>query len=144
MIEVAKKNFQAKPNIEYRLSDALKFTKNEKCPQKFNKSVCYSSFHYFTDEVAEKILKNLYDRFTKLETMFIGNLPDRELADKFFYEHIDYSKLLDDNTAPLGKWHSQSGLLDIISRTGWQAEILKMPEGFYAAHYRFDVKLTRD
>lgn len=144
LIEIAKKKFEEPPKIQFQLSDALGYTQSEANPEKFNKCLCYGAFQYLPENAAETTLKNLYEKFKNLELIFIGNLADRDCADKFFYDHIDYTNLLDDNTAPLGKWYGMQEFEDIFSKTGWQVKTKRMPKEYYAEYYRFDAVLTRD
>ena len=70
-------------------------------------------------------------------------MPDRDLAHLFYNEDIDYSELLDDPLAAIGIWRSRERVSELAGKFGWEAEFFTMPEGFYSAHYRYDVKLTR-
>jgi len=143
LIGVAKNNFEKLPDFRFIVSDALEYSVNEKQPENFTKALCYGAFQYLPQEAAEGLLKNLYDRFKNLKSFFIGNLPDKDRADKFYYADIDYKPLLSDHTTALGIWRSKAEMKTLAEKHGWKAEIIDMPASFYVSHYRYDIKLTR-
>ena len=143
LIEVAMKNFERQSSHVFMLSDASEYTADEQHPSRFTKALCYGVFSYFSPEQAEFVLRNLGNRFYRLNRVFIGNLPDRDRADRFFRNPEDLETMLDVRDSPVGIWRSTAFMEALAARTGWRAEIRRMPENFYAAHYRFDVVLTR-
>jgi len=143
LVEIAKANFEDPPSHVFRLGDAVAYASSEPQPQRFTKGLCYGVFSYFSPTQAEKLLQTLAERFTGLQRVFIGNLPDRDRADRFFRNNEDVENLLDERDSPLGIWRSKAFMKELAHKTGWHARISEMPERFYAAHYRFDVLLTR-
>lgn len=143
LIQVAKENFEKMPDFEFNLADALEYSTTENNPERFTKALCYGAFQYLPAKSAENLLKNINQRFKNIKVFFIGNLPDKERADKFYYADIDYKPLLGDNTSPIGIWRSKDEMIKLAVDTGWDIEIINMPQNFYAAHYRYDAKLTR-
>lgn len=141
LIKIAKENFE-REGFVFKHEEALSFLNNCKIDKDVTKVLCYGVFTYFATESAEIILKLIYDKFPNVQSFYIGNLPDKELAHKFFYSHIEYEKLLDDNTSSIGIWRTVKEFEDLAYKTGWKARIVRMPEGFYSAHYRYDVQLT--
>ena len=143
LVEIAKTNFEQLPRYEFLLLDAAAYVSLESNPERFSKALCYGVFSYFSPTVAETVLTVLAQRFTGVERLFIGNLPDPERAHRFFPEGKDFRGLLDERDSPLGIWRSMDIMGDLAERTGWKAEFQNMPEEFYASHYRFDAILTR-
>ena len=143
LIKIAKENFEVPGKYLFKESDALAYVETEENPTIFTKAICYGVFSYFEKDVADSLLSTLHDRFVNLDKLYIGNLPDRDLAHKFYYDNIDYSDKLDDNQSPIGIWRSKKEVEIIANKNGWTVEFHDMPENYYSAHYRFDVILKR-
>jgi hypothetical protein len=103
---------------------------------------CGSSI-YFNDKQATSLLKNLRNRFVNIKKVFIGNLPDSDLADEFYKSQELKEKYMDDPQSSIGVWRSKSQFRRLATECGWQATFSDMPENFYASHYRYDVILFR-
>ncbi|MCK0109018.1 class I SAM-dependent methyltransferase [Flavobacteriaceae bacterium S0825] len=142
LIEIAKKNFE-KGNYTFQCAEANEFLSKEALNKKYTKGLCYGVFSYFEKESAERILRNIHDKYENINKFYIGNIPDRERASNFFYKDIEYANLLDDNQSSLGIWWSQKDFENLANKTGWKVEFLNMQDDFYSAHYRFDVVLTK-
>ena len=76
------------------------------------------------------------------ETVLIGNIPDKDRAQNFYYDNIDYEDLLNDNTTNIGKWWSVSDFKEMAELNNYKFDFYNMPNKFYAAHYRYDVVLS--
>ena len=142
LINIAKQNFE-KNNFTFEHGEANEYLNNVKVDKSYTKGLCYGVFSYFEMEIAENILKNIYSKFPSLSKLYIGNLPDKNRAANFYYDHIDFSKLLDDNQSSIGVWRNKDELMDLFSKTGWNVVFHNMPKEFYSSHYRFDAILTR-
>lgn len=142
LIEVAKKNF-TKPNFDAIVDDAISFLISEKTNPNITKILCYGVFMYFSPEEALQVLKLTSEKYPNAQRFFIGNLPDKERAQNFFYKDIEYKALLDDNQSSIGKWWSTDELAKLAEMAGWSVEFHYMPDSFYSAHYRFDAILTK-
>jgi len=144
LIEVGKKNFERLPAFEFRVGEAVEYTLTEKHPERFTKALCYGSFSYLTSDNAHTMLNALNQRFTNLNLIYIGNLPDKERANLFYPYGTDFTAQLDDPYAPVGIWRSKEEFSLLATRSGWKVkEFFQMPKEFYASHYRFDVLLVR-
>lgn len=143
LIEIANKYFKQPEKSSFTNLDIVSFLKCVQSPERFSKCLCYGVFSYLSHSEANEALEILFHRFENLNRVFIGNLPDRARADSFFYDHIDYTDLLDDNLSSIGIWRDQSSFKTMAKQAGWLAEFHQMPDSFYASHYRFDVLLTR-
>jgi cyclopropane fatty-acyl-phospholipid synthase-like methyltransferase len=143
LIGVANSRFAVPDRATFLVDDAAHYVENEPDSTRFTKVLCYGSFSYFSEQDAVRVLTGLAQRFVNVERVLVGNLPDAARADRFYPTGKDYRKELQDYSAPLGIWRSESELRDLGSMTGWKIDITIMPSGFYAAHYRFDAILTR-
>ena len=143
LISIANKNFANPPNETYILGDVIDFCENPITPDKFTKLLCYGSFSYIDFEKAESMLVNLKKNFSKLERIFIGNCPDKNHFREFYGNKSLKVGLEDDPNSPIGIWRTSNEFISMANHCGWQAEISKMPNQYYAAHYRYDVILTK-
>lgn len=143
LIGVAKEYFEKPPNIVFEAIDAASYIYKELNPGRFRKCLCYGSFAYFSFEDAERILKGLSERFSNIQTVYIGNLPDKERAHLFYPDGKDYSQLLEDRKSPIGIWRSRDEFVGLAHKTGWDIDFRMMPKEFFNAHYRYDVILRR-
>jgi len=141
LISVAKRDFERLPDFRFEMADAMAYVLSESEPKRFNKALCYGCFSYFPE--AESFLRVLHDRFTKVERVFIGNLPDRDRAHLFYREGLPATDELENHDSKIGIWRSEAEFEALARRANWICHFSKMPEGFYANHYRYDVTLTR-
>jgi len=142
LIGIAKNNFEKPPKFQFLHDSGLNFTKHVAQPDKYSKMLCYGSVQYFSDEELRGVLQNLKNRFTQLKQVFIGNIPDRELANAFYKTHTPTADELDDTQTAIGRWRTREQVEFIAEQAGWQVQFTKMPDEFYAATYRFDAILT--
>lgn len=143
LIEIAQRNFQNPPDFQFVVDDAAHFVRTEPAPERFNKVLCYGSFSYFSDADAVETLRLLHSRFTSVRRIMIGNLPDRDRASNFYTTRQDFLADLDNHETQIGIWRSITQFAALAASTGWALEVTRMPESFYAAHYRFDAVLRR-
>ena len=143
LIKIAKVNFERIPEFTFTEIDAASYVQSEVHPERYTKALCYGVFAYLNENDAEAVLRELVLRFRNISTLFIGNLPDRDLAHLFYQNDIDYTLLLDDPLEAIGIWRSKTQMSDLAQECGWTVDFSVMPEAFYSSHYRYDVKLTR-
>lgn len=143
LISVARENFEKAPNFTFHLGDAYAFIRDFASKDKITKALCYGTFSYFSATVAREMLQCLNKEYANIERVFIGNLPDKARADRFYYKDVDYKEQLDDPQSPIGIWRTEEEMTALAAGCGWQIEFHRMPEGFHGAHYRYDVLLTR-
>lgn len=142
LIDIAKDNFE-KNEFIFKVEDAVDFCSTALSIEKFNKVLCYGAFAYFDDTQAIQVLTSLNKRFNNVDLVFIGNLPDRDKADSFYHTKELKNKYLDDPQSSIGHWRSKNKFKVLAESCGWHTEFIHMPTHFYAAHYRYDVLLTR-
>lgn len=143
LIEVAQKFFAQPPRVAFCTSGAAEHVQAEAEPERYTKVLCYGSFSYFSKADARTVLHALATRFTRVSHVFIGNLPDRERAHRFYTPDRLNPAELDDHESPIGIWRTPQAFIDLARAEGWKAEVSTMPSEYYAAHYRFDILLTR-
>ncbi len=142
LIDVACANF-AQPERHFVLADVGQYVLQEPAPERFTKVLCYGSFPYFPEESARLVLQRLHTAFRRVERVFIGNLPDLLLHGKFFTDGRDHAHELKDPESKIGIWRSEEEFRALAADCGWEVSFQRMPGAFYAAHYRYDVLLTR-
>ena len=143
LINVAQKFFAQPPRVAFCINGAAEHVQEEAQPERYTKVLCYGSFSYFSAEDARRVLHRLATRFPKVSHVFIGNLPDRDRATCFYTPDRINPAELDDHESPIGIWRSAEAFIELASVLGWKARVSNMPQGYYAAHYRYDILLTR-
>lgn len=141
LIDVAKRHFESHAR-QYVLDDAESFVRSVSETGGYTKVLCYGAFQYLTAKNARSLLENLQRRFTNVERVFIGNLPDKSRMDEFFKGRAEAPAVADDPGSPIGIWRTEAEFSDLAGSCGWNVEFRRMTKDFYAAAYRFDALLT--
>jgi SAM-dependent methyltransferase len=141
LIDVASRNFAHAPDFTFVQRDTLDHLREEACPGKFTKMLCYGSVQYFSDEQLADVLHLARRRFPALRRFLIGNCPNRDRAADFFQRTYAEADLDDIGTA-LGRWRTSASLRAIAEDAGWDIAFSLMPPSFSGAAYRFDALLT--
>jgi SAM-dependent methyltransferase len=141
LISVAVANFADPPRFTFSSEDAGAYVASEPAPERFTKALCYGSFSYFAPEVAEAVLRGLRERFCGLSRLFLGNLPDRALADRFYTAGLPEAAVLEDHTEQIGIWRTRAEMAALARRCGWSARFSRMPPEFFSS-FRYDALLT--
>ncbi|SDA21882.1 Methyltransferase domain-containing protein [Nitrosospira sp. Nsp18] len=144
LISVAKKNFERFPNITFTLQGVAKYVCLESRPDRFTKALCYGSFSYFPEADAIEVLRLLFEKFSNIQKLFIGNLPDKDQMAKFYTTRTPDQYELSDPCSQIGIWRSRDEFARLAANAGWNVKFLSMPLEFYAAHYRYDALLSRN
>jgi SAM-dependent methyltransferase len=143
LIEIAQKNFARSPTYRFYVEDAAKYVVHERDTSTFTKALIYGAFQYFSRDDAAIILKAIKERFSGVTRVFIGNLPNRRRADRFFGERSPTEAELNDHEARIGVWYQPAEFEAMARAAGWHASCSYMPADFAASNYRFDVTLER-
>ena len=140
LIGVAQRDFQVPGKYDFLFEDANNYLANASNPEEFNKVLLYGCLAYFPD--AERSLSLLRQRFSSVQRVFIGNMPDLTFVDRFYHDGVPPPSELCDFNSKIGIWRTEKQFSDLCGKVGWRAEFLRMPKDFYAAHYRYDVVLS--
>ncbi|RDU98392.1 class I SAM-dependent methyltransferase [Trinickia dinghuensis] len=143
LIEVANRHFAEPPRVTFAAEGAAQFVSAHADPQRFTKVLCYGSFAYFSEEDARTTLRILNERFVNVNSIFIGNLPDRDRAAAFYALREPQPGELDDPRAQIGIWRTREAFAEMAAACGWDAQFSAMPGEFFSVHYRYDVLLRR-
>ncbi len=143
LIDIANRHFAQAPRVSFVADGAAQYLRAEPAPERFTKVLCYGSFAYFSEEDARATLALLNTRFVNVESVFIGNLPDRARAAAFYAPREPLPGELDDHQAQIGLWRTREAFADMAGDAGWDASFSTMPGGFFSVHYRYDVLLRR-
>jgi SAM-dependent methyltransferase len=143
LIEVANRHFAVPPQFAFVTQGAAEYLRAEPRPERFTKILCYGSFAYFSQHDAHAVLQLLAERFSNVESFFIGNLPDLDRAAEFYKQRQPDPRELIDPHSQIGIWRSQAGFASMAADAGWDLEFSAMPPEFYSVHYRYDALLRR-
>jgi SAM-dependent methyltransferase len=142
LIDIALQRFAFRDTESYLLADALRYLRAEPQPERFTKAMCYGAFPYFPPPAAQEMLTLLHERFSGIERIFIGQLPDKSRIDAFYVNGVAPG-IEADPGGPLGLWRTSQEMESLAAAAGWTARCVRMPDAFFSAHYRFDAVLTR-
>lgn len=143
LISIANKYFAAPPHQTYLLQDVIEFCEKPVTPARFSKMVCYGSFPFIERERAKTLLQLLNTHFVNLQKIVIGNCPDKNLLNVFYKDNTFMPGVENDPNSPIGIWRTPDEFISLANCCGWQAMVHRMPREYYAAHYRYDVILSR-
>jgi SAM-dependent methyltransferase len=143
LIEIAQKTFARPPAYRFYAQDAVSYLRDDRDRSIFTKALIYGAFQYFSRDSAADILRTLGERFSGVTKVFIGNLPDRRRAQRFFGERMPAETELNDHEARIGVWYRPEEFEALAQASGWHASCSYMPADFDASTYRFDVTLER-
>jgi len=142
LISVAKANFEVLPQYQFMQQGAAEYVRSEKWPERFSKVLCYGSFSYFSATDAAEVLRTLFEKFSSVQNIFIGNLPDKDRAAEFYKKQPDIEEL-EDCYSQIGIWRTRSEFGKLASDAKWHVKFSTMPAGFYASYYRYNALLSR-
>jgi SAM-dependent methyltransferase len=143
LIEVARKDFARPPNYRFELDNIVSYVMHQPHPSSFTKALIYGAFQCISRDDARVVLRALGERFSSVEKVFIGNIPDKRRHDRFYRDRVPTEAELDDPEARIGVWYVPEEFEEVARNTGWHASCSYMPANFYASNYRFDVTLER-
>lgn len=143
LISVAEEYFAKPPRQRFLCQDVASFVEGTCEAGRFTKILCYGSFAYFTPDDATSMLRGIADRFDRVTTVLLGNLPDRRRARDFYSDGEPPAPTMDSPTSAVGIWRTEEDVTELANSCGWHASFQRMPDNYYAAHYRFDAILTR-
>jgi hypothetical protein len=143
LIEVAQRDFAQTPHYRFSLDDVVSYVAHEQDTSSFTKTLIYGAFQYIPRYDAVLVLRALYERFPAVSKVFIGNIPNKRLTDRFYRDRTPADAELNDSEARIGVWYLPEEFERMARSIGWHAECSCMPPDFYASSYRFDVTLER-
>ncbi|MFC1778223.1 class I SAM-dependent methyltransferase [Pseudomonadota bacterium] len=142
LISVAKKNFEISPDYEFSAQEALEYVRQEQKPQKYTKMLCYAGFQYFPDSDVVEILSSIRVRFSNIQTIFIGSLPDKDRAEEFYHSRRPSAEELSDCFTAIGIWRSRVEFQELAFKAGWKVKFSTMPTEYFSSYYRYDALLS--
>ena len=144
LLEVANEYFKPDSNIKYIEDDAVHFVSTYPYTAGIDQLLIYGCISYLSRLELEAFLQHVAARFMDMRTVFIGNIPDKNKAAEFFKKRNVKDYETDNENTPIGLWWRPDELILIANRSGFNANILKMPDTFYGHRYRFDLILKRN
>ncbi|WP_199154599.1 class I SAM-dependent methyltransferase [Chromobacterium sp. ASV23] len=140
LVSVGQRKFH-RPGFDFHFSDALEYLRGEPDPKRFNKAMCFAVLSYMNDDTALDVLTTLRKRFANVTRVFLGNLPDRDLAGQFYPADVDYSRDIEDPASQIGRWRNPEQMAALAEEAGWRLSASRMPDHFYQSHYRYNAVL---
>jgi SAM-dependent methyltransferase len=143
LIDVAENAFSRRPNYRFCVDDIVSYLMRKRGTVTFTKALIYAGFQYLSQDDASTILRALERRYPKISKVFIGNIPDKRHARRFFGKLVPSEAELSDHEARIGVWYFPEEIEALARSTGWHASCSYMPADFYLSSHRFDVTLER-
>jgi SAM-dependent methyltransferase len=143
LISIARKNFEILPNYRYVAQGAAEFLRRAANPGRFSKVLCYAGFQFLAATEAVEVLHALHRNFDNVQTVFIGNVPDKAHAGQFYRTRQPSVEELSDCSTAIGVWRARDEFAQLAASAGWEVTFSTMPAAFYASHYRYDALLSR-
>ena len=145
LIEIAKEYFEKPPQYVFAEEDVLTYVRNEPEPHRFTKVLIYGALPLLPVDGVQSLLSELRRRFTNVERLVLGNLPDRGRAHLFFGDDFEEQRPdLADPTSQIGVWWSEKDMHELAAACGWRASFYQLPTHVFNAHYRYDAVLQPD
>ena len=142
LITVAVARFGSKDHA-FICRDLLDYVEQEPHPLRFDKVLCFAVVSYLSNASASRLLASLSHRFLNVDTVFIGNCPDRDCAAGFFENSDPATVELDNPESQIGVWRAKGEMAAMAERAGWLIRFQQMRPDFYQAHYRYNAILER-
>ena len=135
LIKIANKHFLS-DNIAYECGDILDLLESLNTNQ-VNKVLIYGVFSFFTDKIAKDLIRRLINAGS-INTIYIGNNRDIDLAEKFYNRNVT-ERDLKDHTTSMGVWRNTEFFERLADELNLGITVSRMPSEFYASGYYFDV-----
>src|SRR5579875_542152 len=145
MIEVAQENFADPPDYVFLVGDVVEYVRTEQRPERFTKALCYGSMMFLDGDQLAAMLREVHARFTSVDRLMLGNVPDRDRAQQFLADNPNIASLeLDNPRAQAGMWWSVEDLSALALECRWEsAEVSRLATDVFNARYRYDLTLLR-
>ena len=143
LLQIASEFFKPNGLVSYIEGDIIDFMDNLKENNGYNKILIYGVISYFKHDDVLKLLRTIGKRLPEVQRIFIGNVPSKAKAETFYAARNVRSYDLNDPKSSIGVWWTEEEIIQAGRIAGFQANILKMPDSFYGAKYRFDLLLIR-
>lgn len=112
-------------------------------PQRFTKVLCFGTLGYFSEASVILMLSQLWLRFTSVQRVYLGNLPDPDRAHAFYGNTNFTSADLLQHQSQIGCWRSPAQIQALAAAAGWASEYQAPAADFYQSHYRYNMILKR-
>ena len=143
LIGVANEYFARRPSYSFCVAEVGAYVTAETDPLRFTRVLCYGSFPYFSAATAHKVLDALHKRFSNVAVVYIGNSPDKALANRYYPSDTDFAEQIADHTAQIGIWRTEDEMRQLAAQHHWHARFVRLPPDVFNSRYRYDVILTR-
>jgi SAM-dependent methyltransferase len=142
LLDVAREFFNSE-SVNYINDTAEKFVQNCQSPESYSKVLIYGVMSYLGRCGLVGVLSDINRKFTNLDCVFVGNIPNKLKAEDFYAARGVTDFDLEDRKSAIGMWWDPEDLTNLCNDIGFKVELLYMPDRFYGSKYRFDMLLTK-
>ncbi len=143
LLEIAVQYFKPNDLVNYLEADVVDYIKNIKENDSYDKILMYGVISYFKKKDVLELLQTIRKCLPDVQRIFIGNVPNKAKAEQFYAVRDVINYDLNDPKGSIGVWWTEEEIIRVSQIAGYRANILRMPESFYGAKYRFDLLLIR-
>lgn len=116
-------------------------------PGSFDKIIIYFAIQHFTEEETVRLIGKVFSWLKPGGLLYIGDIPDSDRKFSFFNtteRKAAYFNSLENATPIIGTWFQKDFFLHLGNYLGFrESRVVKQPDYFINAHYRFDVKYQK-
>lgn len=142
LIEIANEYF-LKKNSVFIKNSIQNYLDDINENDKINKILIYGCASYLSSEELKVCLSQMYNKFNKLEKIFIGNIPNLKFVKEFYKKRQILEFDEKDEKSLIGVWWSTRDFSIMVNDIGYKSKVTYMPRSFYSSYYRFDVLLEK-
>jgi 2-polyprenyl-3-methyl-5-hydroxy-6-metoxy-1,4-benzoquinol methylase len=142
LLDVAQEFFSPE-GVTYINDTAENFIKNCDAQESYSKVLIYGVMSYLDRGGFIGVLSDINKKFASLNSIFVGNIPNKLKAKSFYAAGGVMDFDLDDKASAIGIWWDPADLTKLCKDLGFKVELLNMPDSFYGSKYRFDMVLTK-
>jgi len=145
LIKIAEK-YNNPENVTYFCMSVLDQSVKRLANEPFTKIYMYEALQHFSEDVFPKILELITEISTSNSVIFLGGIPDMDRLWDFYdteERREDYRIRKGKNQEAIGTWWKQKDIADVCFQNGFECEVLSQNQLLHSAHYRFDIRLTR-
>jgi cyclopropane fatty-acyl-phospholipid synthase-like methyltransferase len=115
--------------------------------ESFSKIIIYSAIQHFTEEESAALMQKAYGWLRPGGIFYIGDAPDIERRFAFFNspDRVNqYLQSLINQTPSIGTWFHRDFFNYLGKQIGFsEVDVIKQPENYIFAHWRYDVFLKK-
>jgi cyclopropane fatty-acyl-phospholipid synthase-like methyltransferase len=145
LIQIANK-YNKPENATYYCMSVLDIGIKSVAEKPFTKIYMYEALQHFAEDDLPTLLARIVEVSSPSSVTFLGGIPDVDKLWNFYdteERREEYRIKKSKNQEAIGTWWEKNKLVELCKQNQFQCEVLPQNPELHSAHYRFDVRLTR-